>query len=40
MDNVLTISGKVVGQRATALTPRLYRHTIGRDIIQAMIQLQ
>lgn len=40
MDKVLTISGKEVGLRATALTPRLYRHTIGRDIIQDMSQLQ
>lgn len=40
MDKVLTISGKEVGLRATALTPRLYRHKIGRDIIQDMGQLQ
>ena len=40
MDKVLTISGKDVGLRATALTPRLYRHKIGRDIIQDMSQLQ
>ena len=40
MDKVLTISGKEVGLRATALTPRLYRHKIGRDIIQDMSQLQ
>ena len=29
-----------MGLRATALTPRLYRHKIGRDIIQDMSQLQ
>ena len=40
MDKVLIISGKEVGLRATALTPRLYRHKIGRDIIQDMSQLQ
>ena len=40
MDKVLTISGKEMGLRATALTPRLYRHKIGRDIIQDMSQLQ
>lgn len=40
MDKVLTISGKEVGLRATALTPRLYRHKIGRDIIQDISQLQ
>lgn len=40
MDKVLTISGKEVGLRATALTPRLYRHKIGRDIVQDISQLQ
>ena len=40
MDKVLNIAGKEVGLRATALTPRLYRHTIGRDIIQDMAKLQ
>ena len=40
MDKVLIISGKEVGLRATALTPRLYRHKIGRDIIQDMAKLQ
>ena len=40
MDKVLNIAGKEVGLRATALTPRLYRHKIGRDIIQDMSQLQ
>lgn len=40
MDKVLTISGKEVGLRATALTPRIYRHKIGRDIIQDISQLQ
>lgn len=36
MDRIITIDGKDVGFRATALTPRLYRHKIGRDIIQDM----
>lgn len=36
MDRIITIDGKAVGFRATALTPRLYRHKIGRDIIQDM----
>ncbi len=40
MDKVLNIAGKDVGLRATALTPRLYRHKIGRDIIQDMAKLQ
>lgn len=40
MDKVLNIAGKKVGLRATALTPRLYRHKIGRDIIQDMAKLQ
>ena len=40
MDKVLQIGGKEVGFRATALTPRLYRHKIGRDIIQDLNQLK
>ena len=40
MDKVLTIGGKEVGFRATALTPRLYRHKIGRDIIQDFSRLE
>ena len=40
MDKILNIAGKEVGLRATALTPRLYRHKIGRDIIQDMAKLQ
>lgn len=40
MDKVITVSGKEVGFRATALTPRLYRHKIGRDIVRDMNQLQ
>lgn len=40
MDKVIKIDGKDVGFRATALTPRFYRHLIGRDIIQDMSQLR
>lgn len=40
MDKILLIDGKEVGFRATALTPRLYRHKIGRDIIRDMNQLK
>ena len=34
MEKIIKIDGKDVGFRATALTPRLYRHRMGRDIIQ------
>lgn len=40
MDKVITIGNKEVGFRATALTPRLYRHKIGRDIIQDLNALK
>lgn len=40
MDKILLVDGKEVGVRATAYTPRLYRHKIGRDIIRDMNQLQ
>lgn len=40
MDKVIIVSGKEVGFRATALTPRLYRHKMGRDIVRDMNQLQ
>ena len=36
----IEIDGKPVGFRATALTPRLYRHKFGRDIIRDMGQLK
>lgn len=39
MDKVITVCGKEVGFRATALTPRLYRHKIGRDIVRDMNRL-
>lgn len=34
------IDGKEVGFKATALTPRLYRHRIGRDMIQDLNRLR
>ena len=40
MDKIVIIDGKEVGLRATALTPRLYRHKIGRDIIRDLNQLK
>lgn len=40
MDKILLIDGKEVGFRATALTPRLYRHKMGRDIIRDLNQLK
>lgn len=40
MDKIITIDGRDVGFRATALTPRIYRHKIGRDIIQDLNSLR
>lgn len=40
MDKIITIDGKKVGFRATALTPRLYRYKVGRDIIRDLNQLR
>lgn len=40
MDKIIRIDEKDVGFRATALTPRFYRHKIGRDIVQDMNRLQ
>ena len=40
MENIIKIDGKDVGFRATALTPRLYRHRMGRDIIQDLNKLK
>ena len=39
MDKIILIDGKEVGFRASALTPRLYRHKIGRDMIRDLNQL-
>lgn len=40
MDKIILIDGKEVGFRASALTPRLYRHKIGRDMIRDLNQLE
>ena len=40
MDKVIKIDGKEVGFRATALTPRLYRHKMQRDIVQDFSELE
>lgn len=40
MDRTVTIDGKTVTLRASALIPRLYRHLIGRDVIQDMAALR
>lgn len=39
-EKIIVIDGKEVGFRATALTPRLYRHKIGRDMIRDLNQLK
>lgn len=40
MDKIIKINGRDVGFRATALTPRFYRHKIGRDMIQDLTTLR
>lgn len=40
MDRTVTIDGKTVTLRASALVPRLYRHLIGRDIIRDIATLK
>ena len=40
MTKVLTIGGKEVGFRASALVPRLYRHKMGRDIVRDLNTLR
>lgn len=40
MDKIISIDGKEVGFRASALTPRLYRHRMGRDIIRDLNKLR
>lgn len=39
MDRLIEIDGKKVGFRATALTPRLYRHWRGRDVLVDIAKL-
>lgn len=40
MEAVIEIDGREVGFKATALTPRFYRHKIGRDMIADMNSLR
>lgn len=40
MEKTITVSGKEVKMRASALIPRLYRVRFGRDMISDMRQLQ
>lgn len=40
MDKVITIDGKTVTLRSSALIPRLYRHHIGRDMVADMAHLR
>lgn len=40
MEKVIKTDGRDVGFKATALTPRLYRHRMGRDIIQDLNKLK
>ncbi len=40
MEKTLTIDGKQVKMRASALIPRLYRFKFGRDIIKDMMTLK
>ena len=39
MEIVLKIDDRDVGFKATALTPRIYRHKMGRDMVQDMNKL-
>lgn len=39
-EKIILIDGKEVGFRATALTPRLYRHKIGRDMVRDLNRLK
>ena len=40
MEKTITICGKDVTFKASALTPRLYRHWIGRDMVRDMNSLR
>ncbi len=40
MEKIIKIDGREVGFKASALTPRLYRHRIGRDMIQDLTRLR
>lgn len=40
MQRMISIDGRDVGFKATALTPRIYRHQIGRDMLSDMAALR
>jgi len=40
MKKIIVIDGKEVGFKATALTPRIYRHRVGRDMVADMSKLR
>lgn len=39
MEKIISINGREVGFKATALTPRLYRFKLNRDMIQDLNKL-
>lgn len=40
MERAITVDGKEVKMRASALIPRLYRFKFGRDMIRDLAQLK
>lgn len=40
MERTITVDGKEVKMRASALIPRLYRFKFGRDMIRDLAQLK
>lgn len=40
MEKTISVGGKAVRMRASALVPRLYRFKLGRDMIKDMSQLE
>lgn len=40
MEKIVTIDGRDIGFKATARTPRIYRHRIGRDMVADMNKLR
>lgn len=40
MEKIIEIGGNAVGFKSTALTPKLYRHKFGRDLIRDMNELR
>lgn len=39
MEKIITVGGKEMRMRASALIPRLYRHKFGRDVVADMNRL-